>query len=427
MLDKVRPTYLLVLLYSIRTAPRVIRDNGPPGWSRTEPGRVFKRDPMEEVLRSLQDPNANPKDILQSLSKRVQPPPAASAKRARGAGDKKPISGAGDKKTSSEVGDTKPSSEAGGTKSSSEAGETNSSSEASDTKLCNVADDKTPNKKPSSSGLTLTGGVPQPPRVIGYWRTGAHADLTFRVEKRSFATQSQVIAPCCGLIARLVTTAGTGSPAGRPPPVELPGKAAAFEALLDYFYLGECTFPENLLEPVLELAHHLQAYGALQGSLSLFNARLTPSTALAALQLALRLSMPTMRAAAEQMARDQFDTVRVQPEFGLIPEEFLRSLLADDSLGIRAEQSAFEAVTSWIEAQKPSPATPTIAALLRLVRYPSLPRSYLTENVLPHPLFQALPGGAAAILLNSYVDAHYSPASTLCTHRRHVGTVIDRS
>lgn len=364
---------------------------------------------MEEVLRSLQDPNANPKDILQSLSKRVQPPTAASAKRARGAGDKKPISGAGDEKPKSEAGDTK------------------SSSEADDTKPCSVADDKTPSKKPSSSGCTLSGGVPQPPRVIGYWRTGAHADLNFRVEKRSFATQSQVIAPCCGLIARLVTTAGTGSPAGRPPPVELPGKAAAFEALLDYFYLGECTFPESLLEPVLELAHHLQADGALQGSLSLFNARLTPSTAIAALQLAVRLSVPTMRAAAEQMVRGHFDTVRVQPEFGLIPEELLRSLLADDSLGIRAEQSAFEAVTSWIEAQKPSPAPPAIAALLRLVRYPSLPRIYLTENVLPHPLFRALPGGAAAILLNSYVDAHYSPTSTLCTHRRHVGTVNDRS
>lgn len=382
---------------------------------------------MEEVLRSLQDPNANPKDILQSLSKRVQPPTAAFAKRARGAGDKKPINGAGDKKPNSEAGDTTSSREAGDTKSSSEAGDTKSISEADEMKPCSVADDKTPSKKPSSSGCTLSGGVPQPPRVIGYWRTGAHADLNFRVEKRSFATQSQVIAPCCGLIARLVTTAGTGSPAGRPPPVELPGKAAAFEALLDYFYLGECTFPENLLEPVLELAHHLQADGALQGSLSLFNARLTPSAAIAALQLALRLSMPTMRAAAEQMVRGHFDTVRVQPEFGLIPEELLRSLLADDSLGIRAEQNAFEAVTSWIEAQKPSPAPPAIAALLRLVRYPSLPRSYLTENVLPHPLFRALPGGAAAILLNSYVDAHYSPTSTLCTQRRHVGTVMDRS
>lgn len=52
--------------------------------------------------------------------------------------------------------------------------------------------------KKVSTAITLKGGTAQPPRVIGYLRTNAHVDLYMRVEKRSFAAHSNVLAPASG-------------------------------------------------------------------------------------------------------------------------------------------------------------------------------------------------------------------------------------
>ena len=278
-------------------------------------------------------------------------------------------------------------------------------------------------KKPQQARCTISGGTAQPPRVIGYRRTGANVDLSFRVEKRSFATHSQVLGPCSGLVRGLISTAGFDYRK----PIDLPdgSSAAAFEALLDFFYDGTCSFPEPILDAVLEVAHHMQAEAALSGLLPLFIARVTPSNCLEMLRLGHRLSLSTVRAAAEQAVLVNFDVVRLQPGFAAsVPLDLLRSLLAEDSLGVASEEFVFEAATRWIEAQTPAPSSSDVSALLRLVRYPSLPRSFVTATVIPHPLLRMLPGGAPAVLLSAYLDAHYGPASALSTPRHGVAPPV---
>ena len=270
-----------------------------------------------------------------------------------------------------------------------------------------------------TNSCTLTGGTAQPPRVIGYRRTGAHVDLSFRVEKRVFAAHSQVLAPCCGLIAHLVNTTGFDYRK----PIELPNgcKAAALEAVLDFCYDGEVSIGEALLEPVMELAHHLQADSALKSAAILMSVRVTPTTCLAALGLALRLGVASLRVAAEQSIRQHFDSVRQQRRFGeVLPEEMIRALLTDEDLPISREESAFEAAIAWISAQTPTPSESTVGSLLRLVRFASLPRSYVVNEVIPHPLLRTLPGGAPTVLLNAFMDAHYGAATALCKPRSNV-------
>ena len=113
-----------------------------------------------------------------------------------------------------------------------------------------------PSSKRSSTQIHLTGGTCQPPRVIGYRRTGAHVDVHVRFDKRTFQCHSAVLASSSPLFEKMVLSGEAFKKS-----VDLPtSSAAAFEALLEYFYTGECSFPDALLVPVLETAHHLKAH-----------------------------------------------------------------------------------------------------------------------------------------------------------------------
>jgi hypothetical protein len=171
------------------------------------------------------------------------------------------------------------------------------------------------------------------------------------------------------------------------------------------------------LDRVLELAAHLKADLPLQQSLNAFTARLSPSNCLEALRVSHKLSLEALRTAAESMVRIHFDQVRTYSGFLALPEELVRSMLADDNLGVTTEESAFEAATLWISSQKPAVPPERARELLLLVRYPSLPRHYVTDCVLTHPLLQKLPGGPAALMLPYYLDAYYGPPNPRCTPR----------
>ena len=98
--------------------------------------------------------------------------------------------------------------------------------------------------KRAAVAVALTGGVAQPPRVIGYRRTGANVDVTVKVESRCFQTHSKVLAASSEYFAKHATYSAT---------VELPTPSApAFEALLEFFYklcIKVELFPANSLIP----------------------------------------------------------------------------------------------------------------------------------------------------------------------------------
>ena len=81
-----------------------------------------------------------------------------------------------------------------------------------------------PKAKRQAVGVTLSGGVSQPPRVIGYRRTGAHVDLTVKVESRSFQAHSTVLSSTCDFFGRKLASHRNGLTIELPTP-----SAAAFE------------------------------------------------------------------------------------------------------------------------------------------------------------------------------------------------------
>ena len=275
--------------------------------------------------------------------------------------------------------------------------------------------DNNPAPKRARATFTLRGGTAQPPRVIGYRRTGANVDVTLSVEGRRFSAHSKVLAACSGLFARLVANGSAFSKQ----PHALPGTAVAVEAVLEFFYTGECVIGEADLVPLLEQAHRLQADVVMRAAVEAVTSRLSPATCLDALGLAGRLQLAPLKVAAEGMVRPHFEQVRTHPSFGELPEAFVSALLADDALGITQEESAFEAATAWISAQKPALTAERIARMLSLVRFPTLPRAYVTDVVLHHPVITSHPRGSS-LVLETYLDAHYGPPTAQCRPRHGV-------
>ena len=301
--------------------------------------------------------------------------------------------------------------------------------------------------------IKINGGPVQPPRVIGYKRTNANVDIHVRVEKRSFPLHTKVLAAGSGFFQvsygfKLSRCATHHAPCSPPlatmctrrahfsfacsrfarqrlvsngydynKPVELPIESAvAFETIVEFLYLGECSFPEPLLDKFVECAHFLQAELPLKGALAAFTERLTPSNCLEGLRVAYRLGAACVRTAAESLVRIHFEELRRDAGFASLPAELMRSLLADNALGVTREESAFEALTHWVAQQEKVPSSDTIVEMLRLVRYASMPRGYLVQTVLPHPLLEqhaaALGGGAHALLLPVFLDAFYGSSSS---------------
>ena len=298
--------------------------------------------------------------------------------------------------------------------------------------------DKPPPSKAPRTQITLKGGACQPPRIIGYRRTGTGCDVTVRVEKRKFECHSSVIASACPFFEKLVSS---GQAFGKA--IELPTpSAAAFEALLEFFYVGECSFADALLVPVLETAHHLDAASVQAELIARCTERLSPASCVDSLRLAVTLGLGPLKRSAESMVAEHFDTVRTQPSFGKLSEDFFCGLLASDALGVRQEEDAFEAAIAWLAAQ---PAQKSAAArqqrvkrVLSLVRFPTMSRAYVVERVLTNPILDELPeehtpadahqglttgkaadGRAAGmrLVLESYLDAFHGPPSSRCIAR----------
>ena len=160
-----------------------------------------------------------------------------------------------------------------------------------------------------------------------------------RVESRPFQAHSKVLSASSPFFERLVSNGEAFSHS-----IELSTtSASAFEALLEFFYTGECSFPAALLVPVLETAHHLRAQAPLNSALQQASERIAPSNCVDMHAFATRLSLCALRQKCEAMISAHFDTIRTHQSFVNLGEQFLCDLLASDALGVSREEDAFDA------------------------------------------------------------------------------------
>lgn len=158
----------------------------------------------------------------------------------------------------------------------------------------------------SSALITLSGGTPQPQRVIGYRRTKTALDMSFRVGGATVEAHRHVIEQNFGAALKLPETKGS-------PPVELPLPCdpTAFQALIEWCYVGRCEVAEHLIVPFLETAHFCQAGAAVEAACAAFEPYVSAANCLEILFCAQRLNLPNDRlaVAAEARVRTDFEEV----------------------------------------------------------------------------------------------------------------------
>lgn len=256
--------------------------------------------------------------------------------------------------------------------------------------------------------LTLSGGHAQPPRMIEYFRNRRLTDVTIRAcDGRTFEAHRNILAASSDYLHGRMGADWSDS-AG---PIEFPHlSASALEKLLEYVYVGEVSLSESLIIPLLECAHYLQVLSLLHAAAVAIQLRLEASNSLETWTLADRYSITTLEKAAMKVVLKEFAQCRAGSTFLRMPLRFMRDLLEADML-LAPEEDVFESTVDWLRAQPAAALAEAAATLLNLVRYPQLPRQYVSERVMMDPLLQQLPGGAAAILLPSMMDKSYGTPS----------------
>ena len=260
--------------------------------------------------------------------------------------------------------------------------------------------------KRARTDVLLTGGHAQPPRMLEYYRVGKLCDVQLRSEGRVFHAHRNVLAATSDTLDRMFAGAGgfadsTTATFDLPPPYT----SEALEVTLEFTYAGKCTVAADCLASLLELAHYLQVEQLVAGVVSAVEERLCKDDVLGWWVIADRLSLATLEKAAGSVALAQFDAVKAHADFAKMPFAFMEQTFGSDELKAATELSVFQAAAAWIASQDPPLAADRVARLLKLVRYPLIPREEL-HRVKEDPVVTSHPQGVS-LLLESFEDARY--------------------
>ena len=223
--------------------------------------------------------------------------------------------------------------------------------------------------------ITLSGGEACPSGQVLLWRAGQLTDTVVTVEGCGFAANKNVLAGGSDYFRSHFLNEQMARGAVNPT-LQEHVSADAFEPLLDFLYQGECTFDETKLTEVLQAASFLTVKPLEQAAVVALTERLSPSNAFAAWSLADQLSLSELAEAAKVTALKDFEEVEGIEEATLAQ---VQSLVADDRLTAKSEESVFSAVARFAVAKQPAEAD--LFGLLRSVRIAQMSKDFLLGTV----------------------------------------------
>jgi hypothetical protein len=162
--------------------------------------------------------------------------------------------------------------------------------------------------------------------------------------------------------------------------VELPSlKAEAVSSLVDYVYTGELELKQDTAWEVLEAADFLGLGDAKALCAGVLAKKLTPETALGAVEAAGVYHSAELSSEATAYAKEHFERLSEGEEWLALSVERVRALVVDDDLRVSSELKVVEALARWAK-HKPAERTDAFAALFldaEAVRLPQMSSSCL--------------------------------------------------
>ncbi|XP_043287377.1 kelch-like protein 10 isoform X2 [Venturia canescens] len=158
--------------------------------------------------------------------------------------------------------------------------------------------------------------------------------------------------------------------------------ADIFRLILDYAYTGTCKVTAENVEQLLPVADQFEVLGVVQLCCRFLLQELRPDNCLGIFKFARHYFCRDLAERGRKfICHNLKQIVNESEEFKDLEGEELATILRDDELNVRNEETVFEAVKSWIEAG-PKERESHLVRLLECVRFGLMSYKYFTHNVL---------------------------------------------
>lgn len=157
------------------------------------------------------------------------------------------------------------------------------------------------------------------------------------------------------------------------------------DLILDFAYTGHCNVDETNVEKLLPVADQLDCVGVVQKCCQFLLNELKPDNCLGIFKFARDYFCKDLQEKGWNYIRSNFmDVITDNPEFEDLTFDEMYSLLSDDQLNVRYEESVFDAITIWIN-KNPEKRKKYVHSLFKCVRFGLMNVQYFQTIVKPFP------------------------------------------
>ena len=265
--------------------------------------------------------------------------------------------------------------------------------------------------------LVLRGGVALPGDLVALWSEEKLCDAHVVVEGTTHHAHRVVLAAGSAYLCEAFCAAEGVAGA----PLELGGMAAdVWKACVRFLYEGTATLRgARLLIPLLEAATRLRIGPLQQAASAALQARLAPDTCLGVWEMAERLELGALAAAATGMAMREFAAVGAADSFVTLPLSRMVAIVRSEQLSVVSEEAVYEMLMRWAVSQSPLPSDDEMASLLEHLRFPCMRPAYVEATVEREPMLANVP--CMRILTQAFREASYSANTPRTRERRGFG------
>ena len=165
---------------------------------------------------------------------------------------------------------------------------------------------------------------------------------------------------------------------------DLDGKAV--EDLVTYAYEMKIQVDERNVQAVMKAAAILQIPRVVKTCSDYLLQQIHASNCLGICSFAASHGCDSLRRTAEEYIQEHFMEVVKHEEYLHLPCESIVQLLSSDYINLTKEEDAFEAVLLWL-CYHPNERLTHVHKLLRCVRLPCIPASFIVDRILPNSWF----------------------------------------
>nr|CAD7396438.1 unnamed protein product [Timema poppensis] len=209
-------------------------------------------------------------------------------------------------------------------------------------------------------------------------------------ENKTFCIHRAILSAASSYFKTLFTNAlHKGQPEIYELTIQLPNHIV--ECILDYAYTGSCKITSDNVQMLLPAADQYEIVGIIQQCCRFLLEELRPSNCLGILRFAHHYFCRELENKGRRYVLYNFKKIlRESLEFKDLLAEELEIILKDDELNIRNEETVFEAIMQWVEADAEG-RKHHLGSLIHCARYGLMSFKFFTDVVMNNRHIQASP------------------------------------